>query len=377
MQALYALKQSSIANYHNALGSMDEVFAPNLLAEEKQDLKLLNEKKSKAVACLENFFKTKSEQCQETDDIRKAVNQAIVAYRNQVEKDKRHFASMLASEIDGIFENYILVLSFLSELADYTITENEDEKSKHTRTSNAPILELKFNDNKVISQIRKNKEYISNTNRGNLVWDKDLVRKVFRQTLKLDKDFKDYLIKKDSGYADDKELILHIVKDIIFKDEAVQAVFEEKDIKWQENKAIVKSMVLKTLKSIEPKDTEIKLLAISANWDEDRIFYEDLYKKTVDREEEYEDFVSQKIENWDIERLAAIDRIILVLAISEMVHFPSIPVKVSINEYIELSKQYSTPKSKQFINGILDKLAEDLTRKGMIRKSGRGLIDNK
>lgn len=377
MQALYALKQSSIANYHNALGSMDEVFAPNLLAEEKQDLKLLNEKKSKAVACLENFFKTKSEQCQETDDIRKAVNQAIVAYRNQVEKDKRHFASMLASEIDGIFENYILVLSFLSELADYTITENEDEKSKHTRTSNAPILELKFNDNKVISQIRKNKEYISNTNRGNLVWDKDLVRKVFRQTLKLDKDFKDYLIKKDSGYADDKELILHIVKDIIFKDEAVLAVFEEKDIKWQENKAIVKSMVLKTLKSIEPKDTEIKLLAISANWDEDRIFYEDLYKKTVDREEEYEDFVSQKIENWDIERLAAIDRIILVLAISEMVHFPSIPVKVSINEYIELSKQYSTPKSKQFINGILDKLAEDLTRKGMIRKSGRGLIDNK
>jgi N utilization substance protein B len=185
------------------------------------------------------------------------------------------------------------------------------------------------------------------------------------------------LIKKDSGYADDKELILHIVKDIIFKDEAVLAVFEEKDIKWQENKAIVKSMVLKTLKSIEPKDTEIKLLAISANWDEDRIFYEDLYKKTVDREEEYEDFVSQKIENWDIERLAAIDRIILVLAISEMVHFPSIPVKVSINEYIELSKQYSTPKSKQFINGILDKLAEDLTRKGMIRKSGRGLIDNK
>jgi len=377
MQALYALKQSSIANYHNALGSMDEVFAPNLLAEEKQDLKLLNEKKSKAVACLENYFKTKSEQCQESDEIRKAVNQAIVTYRNQVEKDKRHFASMLASEIEGIFENYILVLSYLTELADFTISENEDEKSKHTRTSNAPILELKFNDNQVISQIRKNKEFISNTNRGNMVWDKDLVRKVFRQTLKLDKDFKDYLIKKDSGYADDKELVLHIVKDIIFKDEVIQSFFEEKDIKWQENKAIVKSMVLKTLKALEPTDAEIKLLAISANWDEDRIFYEDLYKKTVDREEEYEEFVSQKIENWDIERLAAIDRIILVLAISEMVHFPSIPVKVSINEYIELSKQYSTPKSKQFINGILDKLAEDLTRKGMIRKSGRGLIDNK
>src|SRR5690606_29528490 len=118
----------------------------------------------------------------------------------------------------------------------------------------------------------------------------------------------------------------------------------------------------------------IKLLALSANWEEDKTFYEELYQKTVEKDSDLEKIASEKIKNWDIERLATLDRIILMMAISEMMHFPSIPVKVSINEYIELSKLYSTPKSKQFVNGILDKLAEDLIRKGLIRKSGRGLI---
>jgi N utilization substance protein B len=378
MQALYALKQSRIANYHNAVESMDEVFAPDLLAAEKQDLVALEGKKNRAIACLEDFFNKRPDSCsQETPEIQKAVNEAIVDYRNQVDRDKKHFSKILSAEMDGIFENYIKVLAFPLELAEYTLTENEEEKTKLSRSSAFPIRELRFRENPILAQIARNKEFISNTSGTNKVWDKDVIRSIFRNKLKGDKVFGEYLSKAEKTFEDHRNILLHIIKEIIFKDEALESDFEEKDLKWFENRSIVKSMAVKTIKSAEEGKEDIKLLSISANWEDDKEFFEELYKKTVERDEEFDQLISEKVENWDIERLAALDRIILVLAISEMVHFPSIPVKVSINEYIELSKLYSTPKSKQFVNGILDKLAEDLTKSGLIKKSGRGLIDNK
>ena len=102
-----------------------------------------------------------------------------------------------------------------------------------------------------------------------------------------------------------------------------------------------------------------------------------MYDDTLDEEDQYEELIDEKAKNWDIERIATTDRILLKMAIQEMVNFPSIPVKVTINEYIEISKKYSTPKSKQFVNGVLDVIAVDLQKEGVIRKSGRGLIDNK
>ena len=103
----------------------------------------------------------------------------------------------------------------------------------------------------------------------------------------------------------------------------------------------------------------------------------DIYDYTVDNEEEYEGIISNKSKNWEIDRVALTDKIILEMAVAEMINFPSIPIKVTINEYIELSKLYSTPKSKQFVNGILDVLSEELKKEGKIKKSGRGLLDNK
>jgi N utilization substance protein B len=141
-------------------------------------------------------------------------------------------------------------------------------------------------------------------------------------------------------------------------------------------------MLSKTIKSVEDLDAEsgehsIELLSLSMNWEDDREFFMALYQHTLDHDQEYEKLIVDKVQNWDTERVAMIDKILLKMAISEMVSFPSIPVKVTINEYIELSKLYSTPKSRQFINGILDVIAADLVNSGVIRKSGRGLIDNR
>jgi N utilization substance protein B len=155
-------------------------------------------------------------------------------------------------------------------------------------------------------------------------------------------------------------------------------LFMELDHNWAENDKVVQSMVQKTLKAIESADKlDFELMELSPNWEDDKVFYQDLFKLTLDNEKEYETVISQKSQNWDISRVATIDKIILKMAIAEMIYYYSIPVKVSINEYIELAKGYSTPKSKQFINGMLDKISAELVNSGKIKKSGRGLLDTK
>ena len=136
-------------------------------------------------------------------------------------------------------------------------------------------------------------------------------------------------------------------------------------------------MVLKTIKSVESVESEMVLMELSKNWEEDLLFLENIFDFTVKNENDYHAIVAEKSKNWEIDRVALTDKIILEMALAEMMNFPSIPVKVTINEYIELSKLYSTPKSKQFINGILDVLSEELKKEGRIKKSGRGLLDNK
>ncbi|MBX9850733.1 MAG: transcription antitermination factor NusB [Cytophagaceae bacterium] len=362
MQSLYALKQSETANYHNALAYFDEFFAPDLNSMEKQDIKQLNQNKKLASSIFQDFFEKDVNRFDEAPaDIRKAIDTALDQFNNQLQKDKKHFGKMLEKDLQGIYDNYIYILSLVTELSDYALTP--------------PLKDLKLKDNKISRLLKENKEFVSNTKKGKVVWNNEELKKVYKlsNSEKISKDIEG----KDKGLDRDKNLILAILKDIVFKEEFLQANFEEKDINWTENKSIVKNMVLKTIKAVEEKDSEIKLLTLSANWDEDKIFYEELYKKTVDTDKDLEKLISGKIKNWDIERLATLDRIILIMAISEMINFPSIPVKVSINEYIELSKIYSTPKSKQFVNGILDTLSEDLIKRGIIAKSGRGLIDNK
>ena len=141
----------------------------------------------------------------------------------------------------------------------------------------------------------------------------------------------------------------------------------------------MRSLAAKVLKNASLPDIAIAepLPEIAMNWEEDKEFFENIFNFTITNGVSNKVLIAEKTKNWDIERLAFTDKIIISMALAEMVHFPSIPVKVTINEYIDISKTYSTPKSKQFVNGLLDVLAKELTEKGQIRKSGRGLLDNK
>jgi N utilization substance protein B len=149
--------------------------------------------------------------------------------------------------------------------------------------------------------------------------------------------------------------------------------FEEKDLNWNLNKEVVKSMSTKTFKIEALEDLSLQPLALQ--WEDDKSFFEDLYEFTLDSDKDLNGWVEAQTKNWESDRLAMTDFILLKMAVAEMIKFPSIPVKVSINEYIELAKNYSTPKSGQFINGILDEISIRLMSEKIIQKSGRGLID--
>jgi len=169
-----------------------------------------------------------------------------------------------------------------------------------------------------------------------------------------------------------------LFKKVILGKTVINEFFEEEILRWAEDKDIVKGMVEKTVKSYDPEaKTPLILHTLSVNWDDDKQFIEKLYKKAANLEAKFKDLVAHNTRNWEVDRLPLTDRMILEMAIAELIVFPNIPVKVSMNEYIELAKNYSTPKSRQFINGILDVIAKELKESGDVKKSGRGLIDNR
>jgi len=163
----------------------------------------------------------------------------------------------------------------------------------------------------------------------------------------------------------------------LLKNQNIIQAFEDKFINWPVDSEVMKGMIAKTLKNFTSEDPfQNKLTPISADWVEDSRFVKDLFAYTVKNDDAYQELIAERTKNWESERIALMDTILMKMAICELMNFPSIPVKVTINEYLELSKDYSTPKSNSFINGILDKILSDLKRTNTIKKIGRGLIED-
>lgn len=204
-------------------------------------------------------------------------------------------------------------------------------------------------------------------------FDPEIVRSIFAQ-LKDSEAYLTYLQSDDKSINAEKDIIKYIFKKIILKSVDVEQVFEEKFITWSVDKEVLQAMIAKTFKNFSSEvPSNNKLADLTPNWSEDEDFIADLLKFSVKYADEYQLLIAEKTKNWEADRIALMDILLMRMAISELINFPSIPVKVTINEYIELSKTFSTLKSNTFINGILDKILADLTKQGRIRKAGRGL----
>ncbi|WP_285008006.1 transcription antitermination factor NusB [Pedobacter faecalis] len=293
-------------------------------------------------------------------------------------KDLTSSRKALMQSIDNVYEMYMWMLSLLVEITEYTGIDATERANKHLPTEEDLNPNLKLLENKFINVLKENPEYVALVKKYKINWmsDPELVKAIFN-ALKVTPEYQAYLADPNNELEESKTIIKYIFRKIVLKSHAVIQAFEDKFINWSVDKEVMQGMVAKTIKNFTSEDPFAnKLTPISQDWDEDGKFVEDLFVFTLRNDKEYQAMIADRTKNWESERIALMDTILMKMAICELLNFPSIPVKVTINEYLDLSKDYSTPKSNSFINGILDKIMGDLKRNNVLKKTGRGLIED-
>jgi N utilization substance protein B len=303
--------------------------------------------------------------------------QTLYAYSLTEDKDIKTFEKALLKNVDEVYEMYIWTLNLLDEVSDYVLIDAEGRANKFLPTEKDLSLTTKLSTNTFIESLRQNPQYAEGVKKYKISWsfDPEIVRTVFLQ-LKDSEAYLEYLQQEDRSIGTEKDIIKHIFKKIILKSPVIEQVFEEKFINWPVDKEVLQALIAKTFKNFSSEDPrKNKLAEITQNWNDDSDYVIALLGKTIRNTNEYQKLISDKTKNWESDRIALMDTLLMRMAICELVNFPSIPVKVTINEYIEISKVFSTLKSNTFINGILDKILNDLNQQGRIQKAGRGLRD--
>ncbi|WP_170292226.1 transcription antitermination factor NusB [Sphingobacterium humi] len=309
--------------------------------------------------------------------LRVKVMQVLYAYSLSEDKNLPDFEKSLLKNVEEVDEMYIWTLNLLDEVAEYVLIDVEGIANKWIPTQkDKTFSSTKLNNNTFIDSLRQNREYLEKVKKYKVDWnyDPEIVRSIFAQ-LKDSETYLEYLEQEDRSIAVEKDIIKHIFKKIILKSTDVEQAFEERFINWPVDREVLQAMIAKTFKNFSSEvPAKNKLADLTPSWIEDKDFILDLLKLTIKYAKEYQELISAKTKNWEADRIALIDNLLMRMAITELIHFPTIPVKVTINEYIELSKSFSTLKSSTFINGILDKILADLTAQRRIKKEGRGLI---
>jgi len=379
LQSLYALQAAREADYQLAIDFIVESFKPDLNSMKPQDPIKLEGMRKITTILLEEGRRT-GQISKDEDAPAQAIvmaQNALKYYQDLFRKDKQRIAKQLTPEVEAIYNTYLLLLDLIIELGNLSKTERERQYDDPDANPIAKVAG--FDTNRVIAELTQSVALQDEFIRRGTTWGEEktgLIRKLFRDIFRQDETYRTYCATKLHTIEEDQLLMQHALREVILKNEEVISYFELKDLYWSENGDLARKMVIKTLKSAtEP--TGVQLLPLTDDWEEDRYFMEELFEQTVTNNDEYEAFIAEPLKNWDLERLSAIDYLILKMSVSEMINFSGIPVKVTINEAIEIAKDYSTPKSSKFVNGILDTLSKNLITNGKIRKSGRGLLDNK
>ena len=373
-QNLYAFRTAERADYQHYNDVIAESFLPNLdlmIPKEDQIIKLEALRKLSETYYDEAFHKKAT-----NEDIpveaKSAAKKSLLMYRDAVKRDRNRITNSMVTEVENIYNVYLKMLQLLLEITETAVW---DEKRRLVETD---FRTARLANNSVLIALKNLKTLETESIRKNVNWttdDQNFLRKFFLEAILPDTEFQSYLRITEPTFEQDLTLTMYLVKTFALKHPTITDYFEEKDLNWGENKEVLKSMMVKTFKILNVEALELQPLAM--NWEDDKVYFVDLFDYVLDNDEAYEKIITDQTQNWDGDRLAMTDLLILKLGLAEMINFPSIPTKVSINEYIELAKNYSTPKSGQFTNGLLDVLSQKLQKEGIIRKSGRGLIDNK
>ena len=307
--------------------------------------------------------------------IRIKVLQAFYAFFQSNNEDVLKGEKELFHSIEKIYDLYVFILMLFPSLKRQALIQIEEAKRSEYLRQDIHILKTGFIDNQLVDLIEQSKvlQKISKDRKINWEGDveNDLTKKIFKEVYQTDY-YKNLLQSESTSFNDDKDALVQLYKKEICNLEKLHHFFDEKSIYWQDDLDHVSSMILKTLKSIT-EDQELEILPL---WKEDEYeFTQNLFRKAVLQKEENDAVLQTYSKNWEKESLATMVSLLMNLAMTEALEFSSIPIKVTLNEYIEISKFYSTPKSNSFINGILDRIFEDYKKDGKLVKRGRGLIN--
>ena len=287
--------------------------------------------------------------------------------------------NMMASEktlmasVDKAYDLYFQIITLPVEVARYAEQRQELAKQKKLPTHEDLNPNTKFVDN-AVSRIIANSDAVNDRIAARkLGWQRypELIRTLYTQLLDSDY-YKEYMLREERSFDEDKRLLESFFKELQNCD-ALDDVLEEISVLWCDDLPYVIMMIMRTLSGLRASHTELRVPAKFKS-EEDPEFVKTLFEKALINYNAYQDYIEKFTANWDVERIVFMDNLIIGTAMAELTSFPSIPVKVTLDEWIEISKYYSTPGSSTFINGVLDKIVASLTEEGRIKKAGRGLI---
>lgn len=306
--------------------------------------------------------------------IRIKILQIIFSYMFSEGKTMNAAEKEVFFSMNKFHELYHKMLYLIVDLKHFAENKIEIARSKKAPTYEDLHPNTKFIDNQVIRQIEDNEDlnrYISK-NKLNWVHQKEFLRDLYNHMINTDL-YRDYMAGEGRSYEEDRSFIMRIYDTLLPDFEPLFQQLEEQSIYWNDEAELVISFIIKALKELDPQDGGNLHFSLFKK-EEDREFAKDLFRKTIEHYENYDQLIEENSRNWDLERIAFMDTLIMKMAITEILEFPSIPTKVTLDEYIEIAKYYSTEKSNIFINGILDKVIAQLRREDRIHKQGRGLI---
>lgn len=310
--------------------------------------------------------------------LRIKVLQALYAYFQSDEENYRRTENELFDAVDRIYDLYLYLLLAIPEVKAYAERRIEESKKKIRPTEEELNPNMKFVNNTIIAKLEESRKLIQVAEVNKINWIGDVEQEIFRKMFLHIRESETYFEHMNNGlegFEADKQFIIDLFKVEIANFPQLYNFFEEMSIHWLDDIDLACMMVLKTIKTIDSPEQDAIIMDLYKDEDDEREFTRELLRKTISMDKENEALIDELTKNWELDRIAKMDVILMKMAITEFQIFKTIPTKVTLNEYIEISKFYSTPKSNGFINGILDKAIAKLTEEGKINKMGRGLLN--
>lgn len=301
--------------------------------------------------------------------------QALYSFSQEERADPILYRRKLLDSLDKTYKLYLFMLSFPVELKFYLQTNLEIQQAKFIRSDKSIHLLQALLNNKLIACIEKNIEFNEKSKSVMPLWSNsnEFFKNILTE-LRNHPAIQEYGTKETHSYQEDK-IILGTIYELLFAEsELFGSYVEELFYNWEDDQVLVLTTLQKTINAIKDESSSF-LVPMHIDEEEDLKFLKNIFDLTLQNNAELQELISLKTQNWDQDRIAVVDMVLMKMALCEVLYFPFIPVKVTINEYLELAKLYSTPNSHGFINGILDKIQLDLRKENRIQKMGRGLVE--